>query len=115
MEKVIECKNITHYYGEKLIYENLNFEVEKGKVLGLLGKNGTGKTTIINILNGYLKPRSGECYLLGENMNHLTPATKPKSAYYWKVTCNTPISRSSKSKSITGPFSRTGNETHSTV
>lgn len=78
MEKVIECKNITHYYGEKLIYENLNFEVEKGKVLGLLGKNGTGKTTIINILNGYLKPRSGECYLLGENMNHLTPTTKAK-------------------------------------
>ena len=78
MEKVIECNNITHYYGEKLIYENLNFEVEKGKVLGLLGKNGTGKTTIINILNGYLKPRSGECYLLGENMNHLTPATKAK-------------------------------------
>ena len=78
MEKVIECKNTTHYYGEKLIYENLNFEVEKGKVLGLLGKNGTGKTTIINILNGYLKPRSGECYLLGENMNHLTPATKAK-------------------------------------
>ena len=78
MEKVIKCKNITHYYGEKLIYENLNFEVEKGKVLGLLGKNGTGKTTIINILNGYLKPSSGECYLLGENMNHLTPATKAK-------------------------------------
>lgn len=78
MEKVIKCKNITHYYGEKLIYENLNFEVEKGKVLGLLGKNGTGKTTIINILNGYLKPHSGECYLLGENMNHLTPATKAK-------------------------------------
>ena len=78
MEKVIECKNITHYYGEKLIYENLNFEVEKGKVLGLLGKNGTGKTTIINILNGNLKPRSGECYLLGENMNHLSPTTKAK-------------------------------------
>ena len=78
MEKVIECKNITHYYGEKLIYENLSFDVEKGKVLGLLGKNGTGKTTIINILNGYLQPRSGECFLLGENMNHLTPATKAK-------------------------------------
>ena len=78
MEKVIECKNITHYYGEKLIYENLSFDVEKGKVLGLLGKNGTGKTTIINILNGYQQPRSGECFLLGENMNHLTPATKAK-------------------------------------
>lgn len=34
MEKVIECKNITHYYGEKLIYENLNFEVEKVKYSG---------------------------------------------------------------------------------
>lgn len=78
MEKVIECKNITHYYGEKLIYRNLNFEVEKGKVLGLLGKNGTGKTTIINILNGYLKPRSGECFLLGEDMKQITPATKAK-------------------------------------
>ena len=48
MEKVIECKNITHYYGEKLIYENLNFEVEKGKVLGLLGKNGDRKSTRLN-------------------------------------------------------------------
>ena len=44
----------------------------------IIGKNGTGKTTIINILNCYLKPRSGECYLLGENMNHLSPATKAK-------------------------------------
>ena len=52
MSKIIECENITHYYGNRLIYENLSFDVEQGKVLGLLGKNGTGKTTIINILNG---------------------------------------------------------------
>ena len=49
MSKIIECENITHYYGNRLIYENLSFDVEQGKVLGLLGKNGTGKTTIINI------------------------------------------------------------------
>lgn len=115
MEKVIECKNITHYYGEKLIYENLNFEVEKGKVLGLLGKNGTGKTTIINILNGYLKPRSGECYLLGENMNHLTPATKAKIGLLLEGHVQHTTSRSSKSRNITGPSSRTGNGTPSTV
>ena len=69
MESIIRCENITHYYGNKLIYENLNFEVSKGKILGLLGKNGTGKTTIINILNGYLKPRAGKCYLFGEEMS----------------------------------------------
>lgn len=78
MAKIIECDNITHYYGSRLIYENLSFDVEKGKILGLLGKNGTGKTTIINILNGYLKPRSGECRLFGESMEHITPATKAR-------------------------------------
>jgi ABC-2 type transport system ATP-binding protein len=75
---VIACENITHYYGERLIYENLNFEVPRGKILGLLGKNGTGKTTIINILTGYLKPRSGVCRLFGERMERLSPATKAR-------------------------------------
>lgn len=78
MSKIIECDHITHYYGSRLIYENLSFDVEQGKVLGLLGKNGTGKTTIINILNGYLKPRSGVCRLFGENMENISPATKAR-------------------------------------
>jgi len=75
---IIQCQNITHYYGNKLIYKDLNFEVKKGKILGLLGKNGTGKTTIINILNGYLKPRSGVCRVFGENMDNITPKTKSR-------------------------------------
>lgn len=78
MDTIIQCDNITHYYGSRLIYENLNFEVKKGKILGLLGKNGTGKTTIINILNGYLKPRSGVCRMFGEDMTNLSPATKAR-------------------------------------
>lgn len=78
METIIECDNITHYYGKRLIYQDLNFEVKKGKILGLLGKNGTGKTTIINILNGYLKPRSGVCRLFGEDMEHISPSTKAR-------------------------------------
>jgi ABC-2 type transport system ATP-binding protein len=59
-----------------LIYKNLNFEVQQGKILGLLGKNGTGKTTIINILNGYLKPQSGICRVFGEDMDKISPRTK---------------------------------------
>ncbi|NDV67045.1 ABC transporter ATP-binding protein [Bacteroides sp. 224] len=78
MDTIIQCDNITHYYGRKLIYKNLNFEVKKGKILGLLGKNGTGKTTIINILNGYLKPQSGICRIFGEDMENFTPATKAR-------------------------------------
>lgn len=81
MNNVIECKNLTHYYGKKLIYENLNFEVKEGSILGLLGKNGAGKTTTINILHGFLQPRSGECLIFGENSQHLTPETKSRIGF----------------------------------
>jgi ABC-2 type transport system ATP-binding protein len=78
MQPIVQCKNLTHYYGKRCIYEKLNFEIPKGRILGLLGKNGTGKTTTINILNGYLKPRSGQCLMFGENSANLSPETKQK-------------------------------------
>ena len=77
----IECNNLTHYYGNKMVYENLNIHVKEGSILGLLGKNGTGKTTTINILNGFLQPRNGECLIYGENSQHLTPATKARIGF----------------------------------
>jgi ABC-2 type transport system ATP-binding protein len=81
MENVVEVKNLTHYYGKKLVYENLNFNIRKGSVFGLLGKNGTGKTTSINILNGYLKPTSGQCLMFGEDSYKLSPVTKARVGF----------------------------------
>ncbi len=81
MSNVIECNNLTHYYGKKLVYENLNFHVREGSILGLLGKNGTGKTTTINILNGFLQPQSGECLIYGENSQYLSPETKARTGF----------------------------------
>ena len=43
MEHIIECNNLTHYYGKRLIYENLSFTVPKGRILGLLGKERYGQ------------------------------------------------------------------------
>lgn len=76
MENIIECNNLTHYYGKRLIYENLSFSVPKGRILGLLGKNGTGKTTTINILSGYLKPHSGRCSIFGQDIQTMHPDTR---------------------------------------
>lgn len=79
-EAVIKCSNLTHYYGKRKIYENLSFEVPKGRILGLLGKNGTGKTTTINILMGYLKPKSGSCQIFNENIQNISPETRSRIA-----------------------------------
>lgn len=76
MENIIECNNLTHYYGNRLIYKDLSFNVPRGKIVGLLGKNGTGKTTTINILSGYLKPKSGECKIFGENIQTMNPTLR---------------------------------------
>lgn len=76
-ESVISVKNLTQRYGTgRIIYSDLNFEVPKGRILGLLGKNGTGKTTTINILMGYLRPQKGECRIFGEKITEMSPATR---------------------------------------
>lgn len=63
--KLVEIKNLSKSYGEKLVLKNLNLELEKGKIVGLLGKNGTGKTTLLKLLNGLLTPTSGEIKING--------------------------------------------------
>lgn len=79
-KKIIEIKNLSHSYGTKKIYENLNIDIYQGSVFGLLGKNGVGKSTLINILMGYLKPNSGECLIFGEDSHNLSSSTKEKIA-----------------------------------
>lgn len=78
---VIQVKDLTQRYGNgRLIYEGLTFDVPKGRILGLLGKNGTGKTTTINILMGFLKPKGGTCHIFGEPIQNLSPASRARIA-----------------------------------
>jgi len=79
-KKLIEIKNLSHSYDKKVIYENLNLDIYKGSVFGLLGKNGVGKSTLINILMGYLQPQKGECLIFGEPSHDISPQNKEKIA-----------------------------------
>lgn len=56
---LVELKDLSKSYGSKKVLKNVNLNIEKGKIYGLLGPNGSGKTTIIKIINGLLQPTNG--------------------------------------------------------
>jgi ABC-2 type transport system ATP-binding protein len=78
MNTVIEVEHLAHRYGSRTIYTDLNFSILPGKAYGLLGKNGVGKTTLIKILMGFLRPESGCCRVFGEISHKLSPATRAR-------------------------------------
>ncbi|MGH9784297.1 MAG: energy-dependent translational throttle protein EttA, partial [Terriglobia bacterium] len=56
---VIEAKNLTKTYGDKLLFENLSFSLPRGGIVGVIGPNGAGKTTLFLMITGLVKPDSG--------------------------------------------------------
>ena len=72
----IEVRDLVHGYGRRLVHDHLSFTVHEGAILGLLGKNGVGKTTLIKILMGFLAPQAGRCRVLGEASHALSPAAR---------------------------------------
>jgi ABC-2 type transport system ATP-binding protein len=78
MHPVIHVDHLCHRYGSRYIYKDLNFALAPGKIYGLLGKNGVGKTTLIKILMGFLRPVSGRCTVFGEDSHALTPAVRAR-------------------------------------
>lgn len=63
---MIKVKNVTKYFDDFKVLDNLSLNVPKGAIYGLVGPNGAGKTTIINHINGVLKPLRGEITINGE-------------------------------------------------
>ena len=71
---MINVKNVTKKFGQKVALEEISFEVKKGEIFGFLGPSGSGKTTMIKILTGQLNADSGQTELLGKVSEKLTPA-----------------------------------------
>ena len=68
-EYAVETKNVTKYY-EKTnhIFDNMSISFQTGKIIGLIGKNGSGKTTFIKLISGMTQQSEGDIYILGEKM-----------------------------------------------
>ena len=66
----IEINNLNKKYGDILAVKNINFKIDKGKIIGLLGPNGCGKSTTIGMMLGLIKPTSGTVVINGQNIEH---------------------------------------------
>lgn len=70
--KEFELRDITFAYGEeKPIFQNLSLGIEEGKILGIIGPNGVGKTTLLRILSGALAPSQGEVFYRGKPLKNM--------------------------------------------
>ena len=73
---IIEINNLSKKYKNILAVKNINFKIPKGKIIGLLGPNGCGKTTTIGMMLGLIKPTSGNILINGQNIENENVRTK---------------------------------------
>ena len=67
-KEILKLDKISVYFGKRKIFEDLSFNLNQGEILGLLGPNGVGKSTIFNIIIGLLKPNYGSVFIDNKNV-----------------------------------------------
>ena len=67
LNSIIEFKNISLAYGNRLILDNINFKINEGQIFGMLGPNGVGKSTIFNLITGLITPKNGKIFINGQD------------------------------------------------
>jgi len=68
---VLRLENISFAYDKKPIFKDLNLEFQKGKVYAIVGRSGTGKTTLLSVLSGLAAPTSGKVYYEGQDIEKM--------------------------------------------
>jgi len=68
-KSLLKLENISLSFGSRQILENINFEINKGEIFGMLGPNGVGKSTIFNLITGLVSPEKGSIFISGEKVN----------------------------------------------
>ncbi len=72
MPALLSIQDIHTYYGDSYVLQGLSLEIQKGEALGILGRNGMGKTTMINSIMGFVPPRRGQIVFQGKDITGLT-------------------------------------------
>jgi len=67
-ENVIEVRGVTFLRGERVIYDNVDIDIPRGKVTAIMGPSGTGKTTLLRLIGGQIKPEQGTIHVFGKNV-----------------------------------------------
>lgn len=70
---MLEVKNIVKKFGGLVALNNVSFNMAENEILGLIGPNGSGKTTMFNVITGYLKPTEGQVKFEGKEISYLSP------------------------------------------
>ncbi|HLS53441.1 MAG TPA: ATP-binding cassette domain-containing protein, partial [Tissierellaceae bacterium] len=65
---MIKIENLHKYFGKKHVLKNINLEIKRGEVVGLIGPSGSGKSTLIRTMNHMEEPSSGKVYFLGKDL-----------------------------------------------
>lgn len=78
---MVEIKNISKHYGVSCAVDNASFKVNKGEIVGLLGKNGAGKTTLLDIITGYASPANGSVIIDGCDLRKRPKLVKRQMGY----------------------------------
>jgi len=81
MSEILRVKNLYKSFGQKQVLKDFNMTLEKGKVYGLLGKNGEGKTTLIRMIMGVIPTDRGEIFYKGKKIKFNNPSYKKEMGY----------------------------------
>ncbi len=71
-EPLIEIHNLTFSRGSRLIFDRVSLSIPRGKITGIMGPSGTGKTTLLKLIGGQLRPDAGEVWVDGQNVHSLS-------------------------------------------
>ena len=82
IETAVEVVNLGKKYGTVNALNSVSFSIQSGQYYALLGPSGGGKTTLLRLIGGFIRPTAGQIFLHGQDVSHLPPNKRPTSMVF---------------------------------